>query len=193
VVLGAGVIGLAGGEEDFADAVERLGFTGSVAGLAEQGQGLLEVTGGLLVATLPKVGDAEVVQRAGRTGLVAGVAVQGQGAAVVACGLLVAALPPVDDAEVGQRFRFGGAVARVAGGVPGAGVDSDGLGVVAAGIEVAEQDGGQPGGVAGPAVGGGVHRDRDQAGSLAVQPGPRRGRAGHRRGGVASRGMRGRR
>jgi hypothetical protein len=50
-----------------AEAVERLGFVGPVAGLAEQDQGLVQVAGRLPVAALPQIDEAQVVQR-GRFG-----------------------------------------------------------------------------------------------------------------------------
>ena len=51
---------LAGGEQRFSEAVERLGFTGSVAELAEQGQRLLVMVGSLLVVAQPLIDDADV-------------------------------------------------------------------------------------------------------------------------------------
>jgi hypothetical protein len=54
-------------------------------------------------------------------------------------------------------------------------VNCDGLGVMAACVEVAEQDRGQAGSVVRPAVACGVRRDGDQVGSLRVKPCPGRG------------------
>ncbi len=83
----------AGGVVGLADAVEGLHFTGLVAGLAEQGDGLLVVLGGLLVVALPVVDVAEVSQCVGFAGPVADLTEQGQGALVVLGGMVVAALP----------------------------------------------------------------------------------------------------
>jgi hypothetical protein len=44
-VLRAGVTGLAGGEQDLTEAVERLGFTGSVTRFPVQGEGRLKMAG----------------------------------------------------------------------------------------------------------------------------------------------------
>ena len=85
-------------------------------------------------------------------------------------GLLVAALPAVEDADAGQRVGLGGTVIAVAGGAQRMGVDGQAFGD--AGIEVTADRGGQPGGVAGPAVAGGVDGDRDQGGQLGIQPDP---------------------
>jgi len=119
-VVGAGAAGLAGREKCFTEAVQCVGFTGPVADLLVQGQGLLEMISGLLVS----------------------------------------ALLPVDARNIHQYVRFGGVVAGLAGGCAGAGVDGDGFLGVAAGGQVAEQGGCQPGGVCGPAVPGSVCRDR---------------------------------
>src|SRR5262249_54432628 len=75
------------------------------------------------------------------------------------------------------------AVTRLAGGVPGVGVDAQRVGEVSAGIEVTKQGGGQPDGVSGPAVGGGVRADGGQVWSFGIQPGKGGGRVGHRWGG----------
>lgn len=67
-MLGAGLVGLAGEQEDRTEAVECLSFTRTVAGLAEHAQGLLELAGGLPAAALAQVDVAEVEQRAGFDG-----------------------------------------------------------------------------------------------------------------------------
>ena len=113
-MLGARVGGLAGGEQQLAQAVERVRLAGQVAGLAAQGQGLLQVAGGLPVAALPQVDDPEVGQRVGLADPVADLAEQGQGLPDVAGGLLVAALPQVDLAELGQRAGLAALVADLA-------------------------------------------------------------------------------
>src|SRR5580693_742385 len=92
---------------------------------------------------------------------------------MVVGGLLVPALPPADDAEVGERHRLGGAVAEQAGRVVRAAVDRHRVSVVAARLQVPVQDGGQPGHVTRPALGGGVQRDRDQGGAFGVEPAAR--------------------
>ena len=76
------------------------------------------MAGGLLVAALLHVDEAEVVQRAGLAGPVAGLAEQGQGLLEVVGGLLVAALPQ-STMPSGQRVGLGGAVAGAAGGAQG--------------------------------------------------------------------------
>ena len=102
---------------------------------------------GLLVAAPPFVDGAEVGQRDGLAPAVADRGRRGQRLLVVVGCLLVAALPPADDAEVGERDRLGGAVAEQAGRVVRVAVDGHRVGVVAAGLQVAVQGGGQPGGV----------------------------------------------
>ena len=87
----------------------------------------------------------------------------------------VAALVQVDEAQAGQGVGLGVTVADLCRGAAGVAVDDDGLGEVTAGVEVAEQGSGQPGGMAGPAMRGGVHGHGDQIGPLGVQPRPRRG------------------
>jgi hypothetical protein len=64
-VLAAGVVCLADGEVRLAQAIERLGLTGPVAGLAEQGLGLPELVCGLLAAAQPQVDEAEIAQGTG--------------------------------------------------------------------------------------------------------------------------------
>ncbi|HEY5018946.1 MAG TPA: hypothetical protein VIJ82_05390 [Streptosporangiaceae bacterium] len=93
---------------------------------------------------------------------VAGLAIEVQRLLEVAAGLLVAALPQVNTAEVGQGRRLGRAVADLPGRAAGMTVHGGRLPEVAAYIEITEQRGGQPDGMAGPAVPGGMHDDRDQ-------------------------------
>ena len=59
--MSVGLLMVPGGVVGLADTVEGLGFAGTVADLAEQGQGLLVVLGGLLIMAPPPVDDAEVV------------------------------------------------------------------------------------------------------------------------------------
>ena len=94
---------LAGGEQHFSEAVERLGFTGSVADLAEHGEGLPLVAAGLLVKALPCLNEAQVGQRASFAMPVADLAEHGEGLVQVAGGLPVAAQPCLKDAQVDQR------------------------------------------------------------------------------------------
>ena len=141
----------------------------------------------------PVVRDgAEVGQRGGLAPAVADRGRRGQRPLVVVGRLLVAALPPADDAEVGERHRLGGAVAEQAGRVVRAAVHGHRVGVVAAGLQVAVQDGRQPGGVTRPAVGGRVQGDRDEDGALGVEPAARPGGGGRLRGGRAVGSRRGR-
>src|ERR1039457_7010991 len=114
-VLGAGRAGPLGGEEDFAESVERLGLTGPVADLPVQGQGLLMVAGGLLIAGQSQVDVAEVGQGVNFTPSVADLAGQGQGLLEVAGGLLMGARPHARTAEVAQGVRFNRPVADLAG------------------------------------------------------------------------------
>src|ERR1700677_1918836 len=65
---GAGILAVARGEQDFAKAVERHGFTGLVTDLVAYGQSLSEAIGGLRVMAQPLVHGAKVVQRVGFTG-----------------------------------------------------------------------------------------------------------------------------
>src|SRR5215472_17090531 len=143
-----------------------MGFTVPVADLAEQGQGLLVVAGSLRVAAQPLMDNAEVAQCTGFSGPVSGLAVQRQRLLEVVSGLLVAAHPPGDRTETGQRGRLGTAVTGLAGRTGGVTVDGDRFGEVAASVEVAEQDSGQAGGLAGPAAGGGLRGDRQHGGPL---------------------------
>lgn len=64
-VLDAGVFGLASGDEDFTEPVERVGLNRPVAVLAGHGQGFPEMAGCMLVAVLPQFGKAEVAQHVG--------------------------------------------------------------------------------------------------------------------------------
>ena len=66
--------GLAGGEEGFAEAVERQSFTGRVADLAEQVQRLLMVARALLRTALPQMDVAQVGERVSLGRPVAGLA-----------------------------------------------------------------------------------------------------------------------
>src|SRR5258705_399189 len=182
-MLGARLLGLSGGVQGFTHAVECLGFAVAVAGLAEEGESVPQIIGRLLGAALAQVNEPEVGQRAGFADAVTGLAEEGEGPPVVLGGLLVTALPHVNDAKIGQGVGFGGAVTRLAGGVPGVGVDAQRVGEVSAGIEVTEQGSGQPDGVSGPAVGGGVRADGDQVRSFGIQPGKCGGWVGYRWGG----------
>jgi len=56
---------------DIAEGVQRAGYATTVAGLPEQGQGMLVIVGGRLVAAQPFLDDAEICQRAGFAGPVA--------------------------------------------------------------------------------------------------------------------------
>ena len=153
---------------DEAEITQRVGFADAGACFAVAGERLLVAFGGLLVAALPPVDEAEVGERAGFADTVTGFAEEGEGLLVVLGGLLVTALPHVNHANIGQGVGFGGAVIRLAGGVPGVGVDAQRVGEVSAGIEVTEQGSGQPDGVSGPAVGGGVRADGDQVRSFGI-------------------------
>ena len=58
-VPGTGLAGLARGEERFAKAIECLGLTRAIAGLAMEGQRLLEMANGLSAPAPPQLGDAQ--------------------------------------------------------------------------------------------------------------------------------------
>ena len=64
-VPSAGLVDLARGEERFAEAIERLGLTRAIAGLAVQGQRLPEMADGLTAAALPQLGKAQASQHPG--------------------------------------------------------------------------------------------------------------------------------
>src|SRR5215470_17847292 len=168
---------------DDAEIGQSVSLAEAMAGLAVQGEGLPVALGSLPVAALPPADEAEITQRVGFADAVACFTVAGERLPVAFGGLLVAALPPVDEAKIGQGVARGGAVTRLAGGVPGVGVDAQRVGEVSTGIEVTEQGGGQPDGVSGPAVGGGVRADGDQVWSFSIQPGKRGGWVGQRWGG----------
>src|SRR5262245_61526388 len=69
-VVGEGIGGAAVGVGGFAEAVERAGFAVTLAGLAEHGQGLLEVLGGLGGLTEVGIQGTEDGQRPGFTAAV---------------------------------------------------------------------------------------------------------------------------
>lgn len=58
-VLGAGLAGLARGEECLTKTIERLSLARAIAGLAVQGQRLPEMADGLPTAALPELADAQ--------------------------------------------------------------------------------------------------------------------------------------
>src|SRR5277367_3108199 len=60
------------------------------------------------------------------------------------------------------------------GGVPGMGMDDGSFGIMVARLEVTVENGGQPGGVTGPAEVGHVRGNGDEVGLLRFQPCPRR-------------------
>jgi len=88
---------------------------------------------------------------------------------------LVVALQHVDAAEAGQRVGFGATVGGVLGGAQGLGVDAAGGGVLAAGVEEAEQRGSEARGVLRPAISGRVSGDGSEGGQFGIQPGARCG------------------
>ena len=77
-----------------------------------------------------------------------------------------------------QRAGLGRPVPEMPGRAARVAVYGDRLREMPAGIEIPEQRAGELDGVAGPAVLGHVHGDRDQVGPLGIQPGPRLGLAG---------------
>ena len=80
-----------------------------------------------------------------------------------------------------------------AGGFECVAEDGEAFGEVAATVKVTEEGGGQPGGVAGPAVVGGVPGDRDQGGAFASSHSRAAAGSGSGGTGVVGGGMRGRR
>lgn len=92
-VPSAGLVDLARGEERFAEAIERLGLTRAIAGLAVQGQRLPEMADGLTAAALPQLGKAQASQHPGLAQPATDLAAQPQGLPEVADGLQVTALP----------------------------------------------------------------------------------------------------
>jgi hypothetical protein len=62
-VLDAGLVGVAGGEQRFAEAIARLGLSRRIAGLAVQGQGSPEKAGRRPAVPLPQLSQAKASQR----------------------------------------------------------------------------------------------------------------------------------
>jgi hypothetical protein len=167
---------------DSTKVVECAAFARPCADIAENRQRLLVVGGGLDVLALPPREETEIPVRAGFPRPVAGLAENQQGLLVPGRLLRGVAKPPAHLAEIDKSGRFGAAVAGAARGVEGMRVDRDGVCIVAAGDEIAGERGRQPGGVAGPAVGGGVRGHGDQHDPLRIQPGACLVWTGHRRG-----------
>jgi hypothetical protein len=74
---------------DEAEVVQCEGFTGTVAGVAEDRDGVLVVVGGLLILALVPVADADIGQRVGFGGSIPGVLGCVQGVRVDAQGIWV--------------------------------------------------------------------------------------------------------
>jgi hypothetical protein len=106
-----------------------------------------------------------------------------QGLPMAAAGLFVACLVPVYGAKGGQGGGFGSVVSGAVGRTRRVSVDGDSLRVVAAKVEIAEQDSAQPGGMTRPAELGGVHCHSYEGGTFIIQPELRRRGAGERWGG----------
>ena len=103
-VPAVGLTGLARGEERFAKAVERLGLTRGIAGLAVKGQRLPEMTNGLVAVTLPQLGNAQASQGPGLAQLATDLAAHSQGSSEMAGGLRVVPLPQLEFTEVAQHI-----------------------------------------------------------------------------------------
>ena len=103
-MAGAGLAGLARGEERFAKTVERLGLARAIAGLAVEGQRLPEVADGLTTAALPQLGNAQASQRPGLAQPATDIAAQLKGPPEVDGGLRITALPQLELAEVAQHM-----------------------------------------------------------------------------------------
>ena len=177
-----------------AEVAERACLAEAVADVAEDGDGLLLMAGGLLVAAQVVSARPMLPSTRSFTGPVACRAEQGQRLPVVVSGLLEAALLPVGIADLVEGRCLGGAVTGAAGGIERVTEDGERPRGSDRRAKVAGEGGGQPGGMAGPAVGGGVRGDRHQGGAFARPAIPaRRPGSGSGGTGVAGRGMRGRR
>src|SRR5215472_18095738 len=146
-----------------------------------EGDRLLLMAGGLLVMAQRRLTKAEVAERASLASPVACRTEQGQRLPVAVSGPLIAALLPVDGAHIEEGGCFGGPVTGAAGDVERVPENRGGLGKVATAVQVAVKGAGQQGGVAGPAVGGGVPACGHQSGAFGIQPVPRRRGSGQRR------------
>jgi len=76
-ISGDGAVGLTGGEENLAQAVQRLSLAATVTGFAAELQSMPEPGSGLFVPSLPQVDESEADQAAGGQGEVARVTVDG--------------------------------------------------------------------------------------------------------------------
>ena len=101
--LGPGIAGPPRGEKGLAQAVERVGLTGQVAGLAEHAASLPVQTSGPPQLALVLRYRAEFAQHLGHPVEVACLAGQVHGLLKVIGSLRVAALPQGHDAQVAQR------------------------------------------------------------------------------------------
>ena len=110
------------------------------------------MAGSLLVTASLEIQDTEVEKHTGLTSPVAVLAEKRQGLPEDVGGLPVAPLPYLGKAKACQRGGFCGTVADGAGGAAGMGMNGDSLGVVATRVKVAEKDGRQADGMAGPSV-----------------------------------------
>ena len=102
-VPSTGLSGLARGEESFAEAVERLGLTRAIAGLAVEFQRLPEMADGLLASSLPQLGNAQTSQRVNLAQPAADLPAQPQEQPEMAGGLHIATLPQLEFAQVAKH------------------------------------------------------------------------------------------
>jgi hypothetical protein len=100
-VMRARLIGFTCPEDNLSKAVESVGPHTRIADLAEYGQALLKVCGGLLVTAEFQVNLAEPGQNLGFAACATDFPKQGQGLLEVSCRVLVAAPPQVNNAEPG--------------------------------------------------------------------------------------------
>ncbi len=168
----------------FAEVGQRPGLPRRVPGPPVHGQRPRVEVRGQPVASQVGLDDAQVVQRAGFACPVADPPEQGHGPLEVLAGRTVAVQFRAGHGEAGQGVGLCAHVTAVVGGVAGMTEDGQRVGEVPP-AEVAEDGLGQPGGVRGPAVGGGAGGDRDERGAFGVEPRSCAGRVGEVRAGTA--------
>jgi hypothetical protein len=114
-VPGAGGAGLISGEEQVTEDDKRASLGWPGAGLAGEGQGRVEVSGGFGVAGLPQVGTAEIGQNVRFDDSVTRFAGEGQGLLKIRDGCGTAALPEAGGPEGHQGVGFTGPFTGFAG------------------------------------------------------------------------------
>jgi hypothetical protein len=105
-VLGTGLADLARSEERFTKTVECLRLTRVIAGLAVEGQGLLEIADGLLATALPQFQNAQASQGPGLAQPAAGLPAQPQRPPEMGDRLQVMSLLQLEFAKVTQHMSL---------------------------------------------------------------------------------------